>query len=61
VDGITQGVTELWGGKLRVSGSPKFSALPRGEAEHQTCKRFWDAGMCLRSSITMPSLVRLGF
>jgi len=40
---------------------PKFSALPSGETMRQTPKCFGDARTCSRSSVTMPSLVGLGF
>ena len=40
---------------------PKFSAPPSGESMHQTPKNVGDARTCSRSSITMPSLVGLGF
>ena len=55
---------ELWsykGFKLRGSDYPKFSAPPSGETMRQTRKRFRGARTCSRSSITMPSLVGLGF
>jgi len=41
--------------------TPKFSAPPCGETMRQTPKRFRGARTCSRSSITMPSLVGLGF
>ena len=41
--------------------TPKFSAPPSGQTMHQTPKCFGGARTCSRSSITMPSLVRLGF
>ena len=44
-----------WGGQF----SPKFSAPPSGETTRQTTKR--GERTCSRSSITMPSLVGLGF
>ena len=46
-----------WGGRV----SPKFSAPPSGETMRQTTKRFPGERTCSRSSITMPSLVGLGF
>ena len=46
-----------WGGLV----TPKFSAPPSGETMHQNPKIFGGARMCSRSSITMPSLVGLGF
>jgi len=54
----------LWrhgGFKLRASGFPKFLAPPSGETMRQTTKRFTVERTCSRSSITMPSSVRLGF
>jgi len=53
------GVTRVlsWGGLL----APKFSAPPSGETMRQTPKRFRGARTCSRSSVTMPSLVGLGF
>jgi len=47
--------------KLRGSGSPKFSVSPIGETMRQTNKRFRGERTCSRSSITVPSLVGLGF
>jgi len=41
--------------------TPKFSAHPSGETMRQTSKSFRGARTCSRSSITMPSLVGLGF
>ena len=46
-----------WGGRV----STKFSAPPSGETMRQTRKRFTGERTCSRSSITMPSLVGLGF
>ena len=40
---------------------PKFSPPPSGETMRQTPKRFRGARTCSRSSITVPSLVGLGF
>ena len=40
---------------------PKFSAPPSGDTMRQTPKSFRGAKTCSRSSITMPSLVGLGF
>ena len=54
----------LWnygGFKLTGSSSPKFSVPPSGETMHQTSKSFRGARTCSRSSITVPSLVGLGF
>jgi len=39
----------------------EFSAPPSGETMHQTAKSFRGARTCSRFSITMPSLVGLGF
>jgi len=50
------GVLSWWG--LVV---PKFSAPPSYETTCQISKRFRGARTCSRSSITMPSLVGLGF
>jgi len=49
------------GFKLRGSGFPHISAPPSGETMRQTTKRFRGERTCPWSSITMPSLVRLGF
>jgi len=54
----------LWsyeGFNLRGSGYPKFSAPSSGETMRQTPKSFRAARTCSRSSITVPSLVGLGF
>jgi len=58
---LLEGLWSYGGFKLRGSGSPKFSAPPSGETMRQTPKSFRCARTCLRSSITMPSLVGLGF
>jgi len=50
------GVLSCWG--LVV---PKFSATPSGETVCQNRKSFRGARTCSRSSVTMPSLVGLGF
>jgi len=47
--------------ELTGSGYPQISAPPSGETMRKTLKSFRDARMCSRSSITMPSLVGLGF
>ena len=49
------------GFKLTVSGYPKFSARPIGETVRQIPKSFRGVRTCLRSCLTMPSLVGLGF
>jgi len=41
--------------------TPKFSVPRIGNTVHQTPKSFGGARTCSRSSITMPSLVELGF
>jgi len=46
-----------WGGPV----TPKFWAPPSGETMCQTPKSFRGARTCSRSSITVPSLVELGF
>ena len=46
-----------WEGQV----TPIFSAPPSGESMRQTPKSIGDARTCSRSSITMPSLVGLGF
>jgi len=46
-----------WGGLV----TPRFSAPPSGETMHHTPKSFSDARTRSRSSITVPSLVGLGF
>jgi len=54
----------LWsygGFQLRVSGFPKCSVPTSGETMRQTPKSFRGARTCSRSSITLPSLVALGF
>ena len=57
MDVFVRGVTELWGFKLRGSGFPQTFSAPSGEAMRQTS----GARTCSRSSITIPSLVGLGF
>jgi len=47
--------------KLTGSGYPQIFIAPSGKAMRQTLKSFRGARMCSRSSITMPSLVGLGF
>ena len=42
------------------SGYPQIFSAPSGETMRQTPKSFRGARTCLRSSITMPSLVWLG-
>jgi len=52
---------ELWGFKSTGSGYPQIFSSPSGETMRQTPKRFRAAKTCSRSSITVPSLVGLGF
>jgi len=55
---------ELWrygGFKLTGSGCPKIFSAPSGETVRQTPKSFEGTRTCSRSSITIPSLVGLGF
>jgi len=58
---LIKGLWSYGGFKLRGSGSPKFSAPPSGKTMRQTPKRFCGERTCSRSSITVPSLVGLGF
>ena len=58
---LLKGLWSYRGFKLRGLVTPKFSAPPSGETMHQTPKSFRGARTCSRSSITMPSLVGLGF
>ena len=58
---LLKGLWSYWGFNLTVLVTPKFSVPPSGETMHQTRKRFKGAITCSRSSIIMPSLVRLGF
>ena len=54
----------LWsygGFKLTGSGYPQIFSAPSGETMRLTPKSFQGARTCLRSSITKPSLVGLGF
>ena len=53
--------SEVIGFNLGSGFSPDFSAPPSGETTRQTTKRFRGERTCSRSSITMPSLVGLGF
>jgi len=52
---------ELRGFEVDGTGSPNFSAPPSGETMRRIPKRFRGARTCSRSSITVPSLVGLGF
>jgi len=47
----------IWRGLV----TPQIFSAPSGETMRQTTKRFRDARTCSRSSITIPSLVWLGF
>ena len=58
---LVEGLWSYGGFKLRGLVSPKFSVPPSGETMRQTPKSFGGARKCSRSSITMPSLVGLGF
>ena len=58
---LLKGLWSYGGFKLRGRVSPTFSAPPSGETTSQTTKRFRGERTCSRSSITMPSLVGLGF
>ena len=58
---LLEGLWSYRGFNLRVSAFPKFSAPPSGDIMRQTTKRFGGERTCSRSSITMPSLVGLGF
>jgi len=55
------GLCSYGGFKLRGLVSPKYSVPPSGETMSQSPKSLRDARTCSRSSIAMPSLVRLGF
>jgi len=58
---LLKGLWSYGGFKLTGSGYPKVSAPPTGETMHQTPKSFRGTITCTRSSITVPSLVGLGF
>jgi len=58
---LLKGLWSYGGFKLRVSVSPKYSAPPSGETMRQTTKRLRGERTWSRSSVTMPSLVGLGF
>jgi len=60
-DGVAEGVTELWGSNFSGTGSHEFSAPPSGKTVRRTPVSFQGARTCSRSSITVPSLVGLGF
>ena len=57
---LLEGLWSYGGFQLRRSRFPKFSVPPSGETMRQT-PSVGDARTCLRSSITMPSLVGLRF
>ena len=56
-----KGFWSYGGFKLTGSGFPQIFSAPSGETMRQATKRFRGERTCSRSSITMPSLVRLGF
>jgi len=58
---LLKGLCSYGGFKLRGLVTPKFSAPPSGETMRQTPKSFRGTRTCSRSSITVPSLVGLGF
>jgi len=58
---LLKGLWSYGGFKLRGSGCPQIFSASSGETMRQTPKRFTGARTCSRSSITMPSLVGLGF
>jgi len=55
------GYEVMWVLSWRGLVIPKFSALPNGQTMRQIPNVFRSTRTCLRSSITMPSLVGLGF
>jgi len=57
---LLEGLWSYGGFKLRGPGYPKFSAPPSGETASDP-KSIRGTRTCSRSSITMPSLVGLGF
>jgi len=58
---LLEGLRSYVGFKYRVSGYTQIFSAPSGETMRRAPKSFGDARTCLRSSITMPSLVGLGF
>jgi len=59
---LLEGLWSYGNFKVWVTGfSPNFSVPPRGETVRQIPKRFRRARTHSRSSITMPSMVELGF
>ena len=58
---LPRGLWSYGGFNLTGSGYPQIFSAPSGETMHQTIKRFRGARTCSRSSITIPSLVWLGF
>ena len=58
---LLKGLWSYGGFKLKGSGYPQISAPSSGETVHQTPKSFRGARTCSRSSITVPSLVGVGF
>ena len=51
----------MGGFNLKGSGYPQIFSAPSGETMSETPKRFTGARTCSMSSITMPSLMGLGF
>jgi len=58
---LLEGLWNYGGLKFRGSGYPQIFNAPSGETMRHTPKSFRGARTCSRSSITMPSLVGLGF
>ena len=58
---LLKGLWSYGGFKLKGSGFPQIFSARSGETMRQTTKRFRGERTCSRSSITMPSLVGLGF
>jgi len=58
---LLEGLWSHGGFKLRGSGFPQIFSAPSGKTMRQTRKRFRGARTCWRSSVTMSSLVGLGF
>jgi len=58
---LLKGLWSYGGFNLTESGYPQIFSAPSGETMRQTSKRFRGARTCSRSSITIPSLVWLGF
>jgi len=58
---LLKGLWSYGGFNLRGSGYPQIFSASSGETMRQTPKTFRGTRRCSRSSITMPSLVGLGF